>query len=224
VSPRSRRLLPLLCLAGGPALLSCADIATPSRTIAYEWRRIVATATGPDTLSFHWPQSRLPVRVWAEDTLNLPAHVQHGLGRWDAAFLYGEFRSVVVSDSSVADVIVTSGIAPKGGFSVTRLESFMAPECQGATDIELDASGHQILPPIRVYVDPRFEPSSPGVDACMALTTTHELGHSLGIFNHSPNSDDLMFADPTVTDLSPRDRATAELAYHTEPTLTIAPR
>ena len=100
----------------------------------------------------------------------------------------------------------------------------MAPECQGATDIELAASGQEILPPIRVYVDPRFDPSSPGVDACMALTTTHELGHSLGIFAHSPNAEDMMFADPAVATLSSRDRATAELAYHTEPTLTVAPR
>ncbi|HEY5940320.1 MAG TPA: hypothetical protein VIT87_05830 [Gemmatimonadales bacterium] len=220
----ARRFLPLLCLAGGSVLLSCADIAAPSRSSAYEWRRIVATASGPDTLSFHWPQTRLPLRFWAEDTLNLPVHVQNAIGQWQAAFLYGEFGGELVADSSVADVIVTSGLAPKGGFSVTRLESLMAPECQGATDIELDASGQQILPPIRVYVDPRFDPAAPGVDACMALTTTHEVGHSLGIFTHSPNADDIMSADPVVAELSPRDRATAELAYHTEPSLTVAPR
>lgn len=219
----TRQILPLLSLACGAALLACADIAAPSRTTAYEWRRIVATTAGPDTLSFHWPQSRLPVRIWAEDTLNLPAHVQHGMSEWEAAFLYGEYRAQLVSDSSVADVIVTSGIAPKGGFSITRLHS-LAPECQGATDIELDASGHQILPPIRVYVDPRFAPSSPGVDECMALTTTHELGHAMGIFAHSPNAADIMFADPVVAEISPRDRATAELAYHTESTLSVAPR
>ena len=219
-----RRLLPLLCLASASASYSCADIAAPNRSNAYEWRRIVSTPAGPDTLSFHWPQSRLPVRIWAEDTLNLPTHVQHGIDQWEAAFLYGEFRAVVVTDSSVADVIVTTGIAPKGGFSVTPLESLMAPECQGATDIELAASGHEILPPMRVYVDPKFDPSFPGVDACMALTTTHELGHSLGIFAHSPNPDDIMYSDPAVTTLSPRDRSTAELAYHTESTLTVAPR
>jgi len=218
------RRWPLLCLAGGSVLLACADIAPPSRSSAYEWRRIVATAGGPDTLSFHWPQERLQVRFWAEDTLNLPVHVQHALGQWQAAFLYGEFRGELVADSSVADVIVTSGLAPKGGFSVTRLESSMAPECQGATDIELDAGGTRILPPIRVYVNPRFVPGSPGVDECLALTTTHELGHSLGIFAHSPNADDIMFADPVVSELSPEDRVTAELAYHTEPTLTVAPR
>lgn len=218
-----RWTFPLLSLAGAAALISCADIAAPSRATAYEWRRIVATGSGPDTLSFYWPQSRLPVRIWAEDTLNLPAHVQNGIGQWEARFLYGEYRAQLVSDSSIADVIVTSGIAPKGGFSITRLQS-MAPECQGATDIELDAGGLQILPPMRVYVDPRFAPSSPGVDECMALTTTHELGHSLGIFAHSPNADDIMFADPVVPQISARDRATAELAYHTEATLTVAPR
>jgi predicted Zn-dependent protease len=184
----------------------------------------VSTPTGLDTLSFHWPQSRLPVRIWADDTLNLPAHVQHGIDEWEAAFLYGEFRAVVVSDSSIADVIVTSGLAPNSGFSVTRLESFTAPECQGATDIELAASGSEILPPIRVYVDPRFDPSPPGLDACIELTTTHELGHALGIFAHSTNPNDIMYFDPVATTLSPADRATAEVAYHAEPTLTIAPR
>jgi predicted Zn-dependent protease len=164
------------------------------------------------------------VRIWVHDTLNLPAHVQHGIDQWEAAFLYGEVKAVIVSDSTVADVIVTSGLAPKGGFSVTRIESLMAPECQGATDVELAASGLEILPPFRAYVDPRFAPSSPGVDECMALTTTHELGHSLGIFAHSTDPADIMHADPVVSTLSPRDRATAELAYHTEPTLTIAPR
>ena len=221
---RPRPVIPLLLLGAGSVLLSCADIAAPSRGNAYEWRRLQATAGGVDTLSFHWPRSSLPVRIWAEDSLNLPAHVAHAIGEWKAAFLYGEFSAVTVGDSSTADVIVQTGIAPKGGFSVTRLESLLAPECQGATDIELAAAGEQILRPIRVYVDPRFAPGSPGVDACMALTTTHEVGHSLGIFTHSPDPGDIMYGLPVVSALSPRDRSTAELAYHTEATLTVAPR
>jgi predicted Zn-dependent protease len=219
-----RPILSLLCLSAGAALLSCADIAAPSRGNAYEWRRIVPAASGVDTLSFHWPRSSLPVKIWAEDSLNLPAHVQHAIGQWEAAFLYGEFTAVAVGDSNAADVIVQTGIAPKGDFSVTRLESRLAPECQGATDIELTASGQEILRPIRVYVDPKFAPTSPGVDSCMGLTTTHELGHALGIFTHSPDPADIMYADPVVSALSPRDRSTAELAYHTEPSLALAPR
>lgn len=213
-----------LWLVAGSLLFACADIAAPSRGNAYEWRRIVSTAGGLDTLSFHWGGSDMPVRFWAEDSLNLPAHVQQGIVQWEAVFLYGEFSGIMVADSNAADVIVRVAIAPKGGFSITRLERAMAPECQGATDIELSPSGEQILRPIRVYVDPRFVPGSPGVDECMALTTTHEIGHALGIFTHSADPEDIMYADPLVSSLSPRDRSTAELAYHTAPTLSIEPR
>jgi predicted Zn-dependent protease len=212
-----------LWLSAGALLVACADIAEPSRGDAYEWRRIVATGSGPDTLSFHWDGAELPVRFWVEDSLNMPSHVQQGIAQWEAVFLYGEFSGTLVSDSSAADVIVRVGIAPKAGFSITRLAA-TAPECQGATDVELAPAGNQILRPIRIYVDPRFVPGSPGIDECMALTTTHEIGHSLGIFTHSPDPEDLMYADPVVSTISRRDRSTAELAYHTPPTLSIEPR
>ena len=212
-----------LWLSAGALLVACADIAEPSRGDAYEWRRIVATGSGPDTLSFHWDGAELPVRFWVEDSLNMPSHVQQGIAQWEAVFLYGEFSGTLVSDSSAADVIVRVGIAPKAGFSITRLAA-TAPGCQGATDVELAPAGNQILRPIRIYVDPRFVPGSPGIDECMALTTTHEIGHSLGIFTHSPDPEDLMYADPVVSTISRRDRSTAELAYHTPPTLSIEPR
>ena len=208
-----------LWIAAGAVLLACADIAEPSRGNAYEWRRIV----GVDTLSFHWDAGDLPVRFWAEDSLNLPAHVQQGIAQWEAVFLYGEFKGILVSDSSEADVIVRVGIAPKGGFSITRLAG-MAPECQGATDVELAPAGNQILRPMRIYVGPRFVVGSPGLDECMALTTSHEIGHSLGIFTHSPDPQDLMYSDPIISTISGRDRSTAELAYHTPPTLSVEPR
>ena len=213
-----------LWLSAGALLLACADIAEPSRGNAYEWRRIVTTGSGVDTLSFHWAGADLPVRFWAENSLNLPSHVQRGIEQWEAVFLYREFSGTLVSDSSAADVIVRVGIAPKGGFSTTRLHLGMAPECQGATDVELAPAGNQILRPIRIYVDPRFAPGSPGLDECMALTTAHEIGHALGIFTHSLDPGDLMYADPVVSTISRRDRSTAELAYHTPPTLSIEPR
>jgi predicted Zn-dependent protease len=217
--------LPILfVLAGGLAALACADIASPSRADRYEWRRIVSTGPGTtDTLSFHWPRSRLPVRIWVEDSLNLPGHVQAGIDRWEAAFLYGEFEAVTVADSNTADVVVRAGSPVKGGFSIIRLAS-TAPECEGGTDFELPSGSGELQPPIRVFINPRFDPASPGVDACLALTTTHELGHAVGIFNHSPEASDIMFGDPAVSELSPRDRATAEAAYHLQPNLTIGTR
>jgi hypothetical protein len=218
--------LPILTtLVAVGAGLSCADIAAPTRSNAYEWRLIIPTGPGTaDTLSFHWPRSRLPVKVWAQDTLNLPAHTRHGIAQWKAVFLYREFDAVMVSDSNVADVLVTAGNAIKGGFLVTRLESMLAPECEGGTDLELPSGSREIQPPVRVFLNLRFAPAAPGVEQCLALTTTHELGHAIGIFAHSPVPTDLMYADPTVPGPGERDRATAELAYHTEPTLTVGTR
>jgi hypothetical protein len=204
--------------------LSCADIASPTRSNAYEWRLINPTGPGTaDTLSFHWPGSRLPVKIWAQDTLNLPVHAKNGIDQWKAVFLYGEFDAVMVSDSNVADVMVTAGTAVKGGFAVTRLESMLAPQCEGGTDFDLPVGSREIRPPVRIFINVRLA-SDPGVEQCLALTTTHELGHSIGIFAHSPVATDLMYADPTVPGPSERDRATAELAYHTQPTLTVGTR
>lgn len=220
-----RPALPILIV---PALIvggiSCADIASPSRSQAYEWRRIVSTGPGTaDTLSFHWPRDRLPVRIWTQDTLDLPLHVENGIAEWKAAFLYHEFDAVSVSDSNTADVIVSAGVAVKGGFSVTRIGA-RAPECEGGTDFELPTGSRELQVPIRVFVRPRFDPASPGVDECLALTTTHELGHAIGIFAHSPDANDIMYSDPVVSELSTRDRDTAERAYHLTPNLTVAER
>jgi hypothetical protein len=217
--------LPILfVLAAGLATLACTDIASPSRATRYEWRRIVSTGPATaDTLSFHWPRSRLPVKIWVENTLNLPAHVQAGIDQWKAAFLYSEFDAVAVADSNTADVVVRAGAPVKSGFDMIRLAS-TAPECEGGTDFELPSGSSVLTPPIRVFVNPRFDPASPGVDACLALTTTHELGHAIGIFAHSPVAGDIMFGDPVVPALSDRDRATAEAAYHLQPNLSIGTR
>lgn len=215
--------LPILgtLIAAGVGL-SCADIASPSRSDVYEWRFIVASGPGAaDTLSFHWPRSRLPVRIWTQDTLDLPAHVAHGIEQWKAAFLYGEFDAVQVADSNSADVIVRAE-SPAKPAGASRMESSAAPECEGGTDIVPAPDSPEILYPVRVFLLPRFDPATPGVAECLALTATHELGHALGIFAHSPVETDIMFVDPVVSTLSPRDRATVERAYHVQPNLTVA--
>ena len=217
--------VPILALLVAAAGVSCADIAAPSRGNVYEWRLITTAGPGTtDTLSFHWPRSRLPVRIWAQDTLSLPDHVEEGIIRWKSAFLYREFDAILVTDSTTADVVVTAGSIVKLGEQVHRLQRSAAPECEGGTDIVLPPGTGQIEIPIRVFVNPRFDPAAPGVSECMALTTAHELGHAIGIFAHSPEATDLMFSDPLVETLSARDRATIERAYHVEPTLTPTAR
>ena len=118
--------------------------------------------TGPgtaDTLSFHWPSSRLPVKVWAQDTLNLPVHARGGIAQWKAGFLYGSSTRNGLGLQR-ADVMVTIGQAIKGGFSVTRLSS-LAPECEGGTDFDLPAGSREIQPPIRIFLDRGWSPPPP---------------------------------------------------------------
>ena len=205
------------------AAAACGDIATPNRTDIYEWRLIVPSTTGTDadSLTFHWPRSRLPVRIWTEDAAGLPGIVPGAIAAWRQAFLYGEFDATVVSDSASADVIVRAGSAPGVQFSRTRLHSALAPECTGATDLDISEDHTQLRLPIRVYVDPRFDPEAAGLAECMALTTTHELGHALGIWHHSNEATDLMFPDPVVPGPSERDVETAEVIYHLAPSVEV---
>src|SRR5205823_5357513 len=148
----------ILTLSAGLLLLTaCSDIATPIRDDFYEWRLIVPapSGTGVDSLTFHWPKDRLPVHVWVEDAANLTENVPKAITAWRAAFLYREFDAAVVSDSSKADIIVRAGPAPGVPlFSRTRLGSAFAPECSGATDIDVSDDHTQLRLPIRIYIDP----------------------------------------------------------------------
>jgi hypothetical protein len=202
--------------------LACGDIAAPVRGDLYEWRLETPSIPGPglDTLSFHWGRSDLPVRVWVEDTDGLPAHIARALDIWETVFLYREFEGTLVSDSAAADVIVLRGSAgPK--LRMKRLHSSLAPECAGATDLDIDVATFELRLPIRVFIDPRSLPDDPAIESCLALTSIHEIGHAIGIFAHSPDPEDIMFAEPEVELPSARDRRTAEAVYHTPPTLEV---
>ena len=202
--------------------IACGDIAAPVRGDLYEWRLEAPSVPGPglDTLSFHWDRTELPVRVWVEDTDGLPGHIARALDVWQDAFLYREFQGTIVSDSATADVIVRGG-TPDDKLRTLRLHSAMAPECAGATDLDIDVATTELRLPIRVFIDPRSLPDDPGIEPCLALTSIHEIGHALGIFAHSPDPEDIMFTDPEVDLPSPRDRRTAEAAYHTPRSLTV---
>jgi hypothetical protein len=116
-------------------------------------------------------------------------------------------------------VIVRGGLPDDPKFQVKRLHSAMAPECSGVTELDVDETNTELRLPIRLFIDPRTLPDDPGFERCLALTSIHEMGHAIGIFAHSPNPEDIMYADPEVELLSARDRRTAEAVYHTPPTL-----
>jgi hypothetical protein len=215
------------CFAASAALaaLACGDIAAPVRDDLFEWRAEVPAIPGPglDTLSFHWTPEELPVRVWVEDVFGLPDHMARAIDVWESAFLYGEFDATVVSDSATADVIVRGG-TPDKELQRLRVHSAFRPECAGETVFDLDVATHELRLPVRMFLDPRFLPDDPGIEPCMALTSIHELGHALGILNHSGDPEDIMFGNPVVDLPSDRDIRTAEAASHTARNLQVVGR
>lgn len=216
-----RRLLPILALA----CVACSDLVSPLRTGPYEYRKFVSKGTpdgSVDTVTFHWPRSALPVRVWAAADDPLRPHMARAVARWKAAFLYGEFDAVMVDDSTKADIIVRNTQPPPVG-STLRFEKF-AGECRGATDIRYNLTTNIAEMPFRIYIYSRFTPDPPGLDKCYSITATHELGHAIGLLEHSPSPTDVMLADPLNDGVSDRDRVTAETLYHLPSRLAPGPR
>lgn len=208
-----RRRAAAVTLLLGLAGLACSDLSAPTRVSPYEWRLIIPSSTGLDSLTFRWERGQLPVRYWVEDSLGLPAHVENAIATWRGAFLYGEWDGTLVGDSGQADVIVRLMTPPVKPSAAMRYHALL-PECQGATDIDTLATRHQLALPIRVYLDPRLPGS--GLDACLAVTATHELGHTLGLIQHSTDPADVMYSNPATGTLSARDIRTAEAIYHLE--------
>ena len=203
------------------AAVACSDIVAPSRTgLAYDWRLLVdydsAGLTFQDTLSFHWPRNSLPVKVWVEDQDGLPGHIGTAIRTWKAAFVYGEWDAKIVSDSATADVIVRAIQPPP---QTSSLHFALAEACIGATDVDTVANRHQLKVPVHAYVYVSI-PGDPTLDECLNTVATHELGHTMGLFQHSKDSTDIMFAVPKADALTQSDIATIINAYHFTPTMT----
>lgn len=201
-------------------LTACTDIISPPRVEHYEYRIFVPDGQGGlDALAFHWPRAMLPVRVWVAPDDALRPHVIAAMRDWENAFLYGEFRAELVSDINQADIVVRNEVAPPKLLASYRLAS-RAPECRGETSFSSEGvDDGQLILPFEVYVWARIPETDPDLQPCYQLSVLHEFGHAIGIFAHSPSVEDLMFSDAVRTDLSARDRATAEAATHLPATL-----
>jgi predicted Zn-dependent protease len=206
-----------------PAILltaACGNMGSPEilSSDVYEFREVALS----HLLIFHWPRSALPVRFWVAENSPIRQNVVTGIARWQGAFLYGEFRATIVSDSNVADVIVRNTPSDIGGALNAR-----ARECIGETDIEPDPNTGSVPLPMHVFMYALVPETNPALPACYDVTMTHEIGHILGIINvaHAgTTSADVMFGNPSFAGISERDRQTAVTLYHTTPTITITGR
>lgn len=194
------------------AAAACENAASPGRQAGYD---VDLQQTG---LVFRWQGDRLPVRYWVAGDAGVVADfVRDGLRVWERQFLYGEYRGIIVTDSTRADVIVrvAPGTPPAGGVTETLP---VIGACDGVTSFDLDDADALVGPfQMRVTWDARYPDAD--VVNCLERVTIHELGHTLGLFAHSTSELDLMHPNPRVRVPSPVDRATVEILYHTAPTI-----
>jgi predicted Zn-dependent protease len=151
---------------------------------------------------------------------------QHAARAWEEVSLYSDFDFLWASGVESADVILTwTGVplpvntsnCPPGGSNAfttfclnadrTRLEPFPA------------AAGNGMPSRVRFIVSVRPGPTQTA--ARLRTLVTHELGHVLGLAQHSANAADLMFADPANRDVpNTRDRASLQVLYQTRADIT----
>jgi len=208
---------PLLALALGLAAARCTEPMVPTRPGTYAF-------TGPSGEIFRWPADRLPVRYYADPRGALRTYVSEAIRTWQEQLLYGEFSGEMVDDSTQADVIVVwadsapPDVPPDAGPPVKA--------CGGITLASTDTSGVRLDGPLHTELTVLLGTvyTSAQVAACMQRTTLHEIGHTLGLFQESPDSQDIMYTTPSATAPSDADRWTVQKLYHTTPTILPAAR
>src|SRR6266516_1837184 len=195
--------------AGGPSyivLLARSEIRRRIRASAHIAYLNDIIAASPDSVLHRWDgHGSTPVRVSFEPTTVAnfqPAFldaVRSAFQRWQEAGVPVRFN--LDADSSSAEVRVQWRIQFEG-------------ERSGQTDLQWDDDGHLTGGVVTLATfDAKGQPFAPDDVRVLAL---HEIGHLIGL-DHSPDPGDIMYAQPKVRDLSPRDIRTALLLYDLAP-------
>jgi matrixin len=195
--------------AGGPSyivLLARSEMRRRIRASARIAYLDAIVAASSDSALHRWDgRGRRPVRVWlpAGAVTNFQPSfldaVRAAFQRWEGVGVGVRFDPD--ADSAAAEVRFQWR---------TQFEG----ERSGLTSVQWDQEGHLITGVVTLAtMDPKGQPLAADDMRVIAL---HEIGHLIGL-DHSPDPDDLMYAEPKVRDLSARDVSTAMLLYDLPP-------
>ncbi len=200
------------------AAAACDSPTIPERTDAYGF-----ALPGPD-LVFHWgPGAEVSVFVADEPTQRAAAledAFRAAIGAWATAAPLGEFALRRIASPGAADVVLAWADGP---FPVEIGGCLPSNAGGGATTFCLtDGQDAFVRYPLAggassdVIFLVTISASVASDQALLRRLVSHEMGHALGLFQHSPNPGDLMFGGNIVPDLpTDADRATILALYHT---------
>jgi hypothetical protein len=207
------------------ALVAACDSPTvPQRllTEVYDYRLLT-----PQPLVLRWPLATT-VRVYvtpgedAAHTAALEAAFENGANVWNAAALYREVRFERTADLQQADAVLifsnllqpvdVSNCTPGGGLAYTTFCLDSQDNTRLAVFPLRDGDGGRVKFLVTVRDQAVLDVES------VRRLVAHELGHVLGIAQHSQRPTDLLYAGAlTRAEPSPADRATLQVLYHTRP-------
>jgi hypothetical protein len=189
--------------SGTPTIERLARLAT-RRTLNAEGRDtyLDSLLLSTDSVLRRWPVPLgRPVRVAlieggpSTDAPRMSGYVRQAFGEWENLGLDLHFE--FTSDSLDADMVV-------------RWISRFPIDRTGQTDLTWDQFGRVQRAVITLAIADGRGRTLPST--ALLSVALHEVGHSLGL-PHSALSNDVMFPEPRITEVSPRDRHTAILLY-----------
>jgi predicted Zn-dependent protease len=190
-------------------VLGCATL-DPNSRLPYDYS--IPLTPG---LTFHWPSSSLPVRIWVQSSGDLDHAIDNAIAEWESNAPYGEFRAVTTGNAATADVIVRTG--------TVHAASDLYPDraCDSQTSWAVNVPDSTLVLPFRTIITAHTGFAAADIAKCFEILGVHELGHIVGIIGNSDNPDDVMYGLPTNPHLSAGDRATFMELYHRTPSVRL---